>query len=178
MRTSSWSIPRADTAGGLEMTYNGLHHGIEPAVRRLLHVFWRFSRAMTLGVRGVVLRDDGTVFLVRHSYVSGWHLPGGGVEVGESVVEALARELAEEGNITLAGAPQLHGVFHNATDSPRDHVVVFVVRGFRQEGQARPSREIVEHGFFAVDALPPEATPGTRRRVAEVCCGAPIAARW
>jgi ADP-ribose pyrophosphatase YjhB (NUDIX family) len=160
------------------MTYNGMHPGIEPAIRRLLHMFWRFSRGMTLGVRGVVVKEDGTVFLVKHSYVTGWHLPGGGVEVGESVVEALARELAEEGNIALADAPQLHGVFHNATDSPRDHVVVFVVRGFRQDALPLPGREIIEHGFFAVDALPPEATPGTRRRIAEVFCGAPIAARW
>ena len=118
------------------------------------------------------------MFLVRHSYVSGWHLPGGGVEAGETVAAALARELAEEGNITLAAPPALHGLFFNAHDSRRDHVAVFVVRAFRQDVAPMPNREIVEHGFFRPDALPPEASPGTRRRLAEVLGGQPIAERW
>ena len=66
------------------------------------------------GVRGVVLDGDNKVFLVRHSYVAGWHLPGGGVEVGD-FLEALRRELVEEGRIELTGEPALHGLFFTAT---------------------------------------------------------------
>jgi ADP-ribose pyrophosphatase YjhB (NUDIX family) len=155
-----------------------LRRAAEPALRRLLHLHWRFSRGLTLGVRAVVIDAAGKVFLVRHSYVSGWHLPGGGVETGETLVQALARELAEEGNITVVGAPALHGVFYNPVDSPRDHVAVFVVRVFRQDGPPRRNREIAAHGFFALDALPADTTPGTRRRLAEVLEGAPIATKW
>jgi ADP-ribose pyrophosphatase YjhB (NUDIX family) len=155
-----------------------LRRAAEPALRRLLHLHWRFSRGLTLGVRAVVIDAAGKVFLVRHSYVSGWHLPGGGVETGETLAQALARELAEEGNITVVGAPALHGVFYNPVDSPRDHVAVFVVRVFRQDGPPRRNREIAAHGFFALDALPADTTPGTRRRLAEVLEGAPIAAKW
>ncbi len=36
----------------------------------------RFTRGMTLGVRGMVLDDADRIFLVRHSYVRGWHMPG------------------------------------------------------------------------------------------------------
>src|SRR5499427_1810972 len=104
----------------------------EPTLRRLLHFHWRFSRGLTLGVRAVVVDAGGKVFLVRHSYVSGWHLPGGGVEAGETLVQALARELAEEGAIEVVGAPALHGVFFNNRASRRDHVALFVVRAFRQ----------------------------------------------
>jgi ADP-ribose pyrophosphatase YjhB (NUDIX family) len=151
---------------------------VEPALRRVLHFYWRFSRGMTMGVRGVVIDGQGRVFLIRHSYVAGWHLPGGGVETGETVATALARELSEEGNITVAGSPALHGVFLNARDSARDHVAVFVVREFRQDTPPERNAEIVDHGFFSPDALPPDATPGTRRRIAEVFHGATISERW
>jgi ADP-ribose pyrophosphatase YjhB (NUDIX family) len=155
-----------------------LRRGLEPLLRRVFHFYWRFARGLTVGVRGVVLDGEGRVFLVRHSYVSGWHLPGGGVEAGETIATALARELSEEGNITVTAPPALHGVFFNARDSRRDHVAVFVVRAFRQDTAPVPDREIVEHGFFHPDSLPPEATPGTRRRLAEVLDGQPISDRW
>ena len=71
---------------------------------RLFHLYFRLKRPMTLGVRGLVHdADRNSVFLIRHTYVPGWQLPGGGVEVGETVVEALERELFEEGNIELPG---------------------------------------------------------------------------
>jgi ADP-ribose pyrophosphatase YjhB (NUDIX family) len=161
-----------------EKPIDRLVRAAEPALRWLLHVFWRFTRALTMGVRAVVIDAGGQVFLVRHSYVSGWHLPGGGVERGETLVQALARELREEGSIEVVGTPPLHGVFYNPVDSPRDHVAVFVVRVFRQDPAVRPNREIVERGFFSLDALPKETTPGTRRRLAEVLEGAPIGPKW
>jgi ADP-ribose pyrophosphatase YjhB (NUDIX family) len=161
-----------------EKPIDRLVRAAEPALRWLMHFFWRFTRTLTVGVRAVVIDAGGKVFLVRHSYVSGWHLPGGGVERGETLVQALARELREEGSIEVVGTPPLHGVFYNPVDSPRDHVAVFVVRVFRQDPAVRPNREIVERGFFSLDALPKETTPGTRRRLAEVLEGAPIGPKW
>jgi ADP-ribose pyrophosphatase YjhB (NUDIX family) len=148
------------------------------AVNRLMHVYWRFSRALTLGVRGVVLDGHGRVFLIRHSYTEGWHLPGGGVEVGETLLEALARELAEEGNIQITAPPRLHAVYFNKRVSRRDHVALFVVREFRQDGAPQPNHEIVEHGFFAASALPEDTGRATRTRIAEVFDGAPVGECW
>ena len=151
---------------------------LEPALRRAMHFYWRFARAMTLGVRALVIDERGRVFLVRHSYVSGWHLPGGGVEAGETLGQALARELREEGNIELTAPPQLHGVFFNSRASRRDHVAVFVVRAFRQVAAPVPDREIRATGFFALDALPADTTAATRARITEVLGGAPVGERW
>ena len=149
-------------------TLQGLRRRFEPALRRLLHLYWRFSRAMTLGARAVVLDGDGKVFLVKHSYVSGWHLPGGGVEIGETFGDALRRELMEEGRIEVLGEPALHGLFFNSHVSRRDHVAVYIVRHYRQDRLPEPNREIIACGFFDAAALPADTTEGTRLRICEV----------
>jgi 8-oxo-dGTP pyrophosphatase MutT (NUDIX family) len=151
---------------------------VEPGVRRILHLYWWFARGMTLGVRAVVLDRDNRVFLVKHSYVDGWHLPGGGVETGETFGEALRRELLEEGRIELSGEPPLHGLFFNSHVSRRDHVAVYVVREFGQDRLPEANREIIACGFFAATALPDETTRGTRLRISEVLEGKQKIATW
>ncbi|WP_229428325.1 NUDIX domain-containing protein [Microvirga pudoricolor] len=143
-----------------------------------LHTYWRFARGMTLGVRGVVLDDEDRVCLIRHTYVEGWHLPGGGVETGETGLHALERELREEACIALSGRPSLHGVFFNRKISRRDHVLVYVVRDFTLAGVKAPDREIAEAGFFPVERLPEGTTAATRRRLAEVLWDHPLADTW
>jgi 8-oxo-dGTP pyrophosphatase MutT (NUDIX family) len=155
-----------------------LRKRFEPQLRRVFHLYWRIARGMTLGVRGVVLDDGNKVFLVRHSYVSGWHLPGGGVEAGETFLEALRRELVEEGRIELTDEPALHGLFFNGHVSRRDHVAVYVVRQFRQDRLPEPNYEIVECGFYDAAALPADTTRGTRLRIAEVLDGQARIATW
>lgn len=150
----------------------------EPLLRRFFHAYFLVVRGMTLGVRAVVLDADDRVFLVRHSYVSGWHLPGGGVDFGETMEQAMRRELKEEGDIDLTGAAALHGIFLNSHVSRRDHVAVYVVRQFRQDCLPAPNREIAECGFFAITALPKGTTLGTRLRIAEVLDGRPLIATW
>lgn len=145
---------------------------------RLLHLWFLVSRGMTLGVRAAVIDPEGRVLLVRHTYVAGWHLPGGGVETGETALVALERELAEEGKVALAGPPRLHGVFLNRTASRRDHVLVYEVRAFRDLGPRTAGREIAEAAFFPLDALPAGTTAPTRRRLAEIAGGHEPSAEW
>lgn len=137
-----------------------------------------FQRPMTLGVRGLVLDGADRVLLVRHTYVPGYYLPGGGVESGETLLQALARELQEEGGVRVLSAPALQGVYLNRRVSPRDHVALFTVRHFHCEGVRAPDHEIAEAGFFPLDALPDGTTPATRARLAEVLDGTPVSPYW
>jgi 8-oxo-dGTP pyrophosphatase MutT (NUDIX family) len=157
---------------------NSVRRTFEPLLRRIFHAYFLLVRGMTLGVRAVVLDADTRVFLVRHSYITGWYLPGGGVDFGETMEQAMRRELKEEGDIDLTGDAVLHGIFLNSHVSRRDHVAVYVVRQFKQDRLPEPNHEIVECGFFAINALPEGTTHGTRQRLAEVLDGKPPTATW
>jgi len=146
---------------------------------RLFHLYFLARRPMTLGVRGLVHdRETNSVFLIRHTYVPGWQLPGGGVEVGETMGEALAREFAEEGNIAFTAPPRLKSVHFNRRTSRRDHVGFYLIEDFVQSTPKEPDHEIAESGFFPLGGLPEGVTPATLRRIAEVFDGAESSPYW
>lgn len=144
---------------------------------KAFHFWFLLTRPMTLGVRALALDAEGRVFLVRHTYVPGWHLPGGGVEHGETVLQALRKELREEGNIESTAPPELFAIYHATQWTRRDHVALYVVRDCVQSGPRPPDREIAESGFFKRDALPEGVAKATLRRLAEFD-GAPAAETW
>jgi 8-oxo-dGTP pyrophosphatase MutT (NUDIX family) len=147
---------------------DAIRRPFDPAIQRMLHAYWRLARGLTIGVRAIVLDGEGRVFLVKHSYLAGWHLPGGGVEPGETLIAALQRELREEGNIDLLEPATLHAIYFNRRVSRRDHVALYVVHAFRQIAPPQPNSEIVAHGFFATHELPADTSRATRERIAEV----------
>ncbi|MDQ0315525.1 NUDIX domain-containing protein [Amorphus orientalis] len=152
-------------------------HGI--AGKSILGLRHRLKKGVSLGVRGLAFSDAGEVFLVRHSYLPGFHLPGGGVDPGESAYAAMVRELREEGNLELTEPGAFFGFYFNPSLGNRDHVALYVARSVRQPAPPRvPNSEILEARFFALDALPDETTPATRRRLAEVLKGAPVSEHW
>jgi ADP-ribose pyrophosphatase YjhB (NUDIX family) len=144
----------------------------------MLRPIWRMRRGMTLGAQGVVIDAEDRVLLVRHSYRPGWFFPGGGVEWGETLEEALARELAEEVGVTLEAAPMLHGVFSNNSNFPGDHIAVYLIRQWTRRGGYRQRGEIAEAEMFAADDVPVTIDPGTRDRLAEIFGHAPISPVW
>src|SRR3954453_9334591 len=150
----------------------------ESLITRLNAVYRGLFHTLTVGVRGAILDEHNRVFLVRHTYVRGWHLPGGGVEVGESAQEALRRELREETGIELTGAPVLHGIFFNSNASRRDHVVVYVVRAFSVVEEKRRDLEIAGASFFPTSDLPLDTAPSSRARLDEILTGRELATTW
>ncbi len=145
----------------------------------LFHIYFRMKRPMTLGVRALVLDESGTkVFLIRHTYVPGWQMPGGGVEPGETLREALDKELMEEGNIRLTAAPDMFQVYFNRRMSRRDHVALFVCKSCVQDSPKQPDHEIADSGFFPLNELPDGTTSATRARLAEVFDGVHVSQIW
>ena len=150
-----------------------------PIARRLFHLGALALRGMTLGVRGAAIDREGRVCLVRHTYVAGWHLPGGGVEPGETAAEAMLREFREEAELGLAPEQlRLHGFYRNLAASGRDHVALYVATDAARLRVKAPDREIAECGFFPLDALPEGTTRATRERLREIREGLPPAALW
>ena len=150
---------------------------ISPLPRRALHTWFRLRRGLTLGVRGLVRDAQGRVLLIRHTYSRGWHFPGGGVERREAAEEALARELAEEAGIELAGKPHLFGIYSNEDQFAGDHILLFIIGSYRQLDW-RPTREIADARFFDPSDLPHETTARTQRRIAEVIAGRDPSLMW
>lgn len=144
----------------------------------LLHLYWRVSRGMTLGVRACGVNSGGGVLLVRHSYTPGWHFPGGGVEVGQTLEQALADELRQEAHVELTAPPRFEGMYLNARTSRRDHVALYRVEGWTPTDALRADAGDPGGAVLARDALPKDTTRGTRERLAELFEDRPRSAHW
>lgn len=154
---------------GAEILYR-IHTGLMTALRAL-------HRPVTLGVRVLVEDADGRVLLVRHTYRPGWFLPGGGVKPRETLREAALRELVEETGVVAQETPVLLGAYTNFHHAKSDHVLLYLLRRF-EETSWMPGGEIAERGFYAFEALPPDVTPATLRRLVEYRNGAAPAPHW
>ena len=138
----------------------------------------RPSGIVTLGAQALVRDEGGQVLLVRHGYRPGWHFPGGGVQQGETVRQAVERELMEETGVTVVGEPRLFALYSHFDEFPGDHIALFIVDHWTRPVTPRPNLEIREHKFFRLDDLPPGTTAGTRRRLKEVAGGLAPQSAW
>jgi len=146
---------------------------------RLIQQVGLVRNPYTLGVRVIVEDHDKRVLLVRHSYLAGWYLPGGGVDRGETMVEAASREVREEAGVAAAEPPRLLSVYLNNEATGRDHVGLFhMTRWHEAENFLKPNEEIVEAAFFTLDSLPAGLTKATARRLAELRTGDFVSSRW
>lgn len=149
----------------------------EPVITPVFRSWWRISRAATLGVRGIACDAEGRVLLVKHTYLKGWHLPGGGVERGETAPFAIAREMAEEGGVEAVDEPRIFALYSNHANFAGDHIALYRL-GAWKACRARSNNEIAERGFFPPDKPPEGTTKATLRRLAEVFAAAPVGATW
>ena len=136
---------------------------------------WRIFKPLTVGVRLLAVQD-GRVLLVNCTYTEGRYLPGGGVKAGETLHDAIRREAAEETGAVLHEL-RLFGVYSSFFEAKSDHIVLFCSERF--EWAQTGAWEVRRVECFALDQLPKDTSPGTRRRIAEYAGGASaVAAPW
>ena len=115
-------------------------------------------------VRAVIVNPAGEFLLVRpHGYREGeWTLAGGGVEQGETVHEAMRREIAEELGVTLEDAPErlpvvnrfIYNVDYKAKrglDHDGQQATMFVVRLPQNATLTLQAEEVAEARWFSQD---------------------------
>ncbi len=134
-------------------------------INRSLRVYWRIMKPVTFGVRAVVLGPDGRLLLVKHTYDKYWYLPGGAMKRGEEAEAALRREVREELGIAELAIERKLGTYVSTREGKRDTIAVYVARAAAIGKRQR--LEIAAAEWFAADALPPDASPATQRRIAE-----------
>ncbi|HEY1631666.1 MAG TPA: NUDIX domain-containing protein [Rhizomicrobium sp.] len=130
---------------------------------------------VAFGATAIVEDAVNRVLLVRHSYMEGWHLPGGGVDAGEPAAVAVIRELQEEVGLIHSSPPEFLGLYTRKVGWATNVVVLYRVRDAVLD--FRPNLEIREILYADPKSPPPGTTAGTRRRLAELL-GAEPSPHW
>ena len=108
--------------------------------------------------------QNNQVLLVRHTYMNGWFMPGGGIKRGETLDQAARREAREETGATLNNL-SLAGAYTSFKEWKSDHNILFFSTDFTISGEH--DHEIAEIRFFPLEALPADLLPGHLRRLEE-----------
>ena len=116
----------------------------------------------TLGVFAAIFDEAGRLLCVRMNYASKrWSTPGGRVELGESPLDALKREVFEETGLSIAPG-ELLGVYAKPHE---DDLVLSFRASVIGRSAWQPNDEIAELGYFGRDELPEPMSSAARSRV-------------
>src|SRR5262249_9981196 len=128
------------------------------------------SPIFRIGVFALIFDDEGRILLGHRRDIDWWNLPGGGMEAGETVDEALRREVREETGLE-AEVEQLVGVY----TKPQKQEVVLTFRCRVIGGKLQATEENRENRYFAPDALPSNTPPKHRQRIEDALLNQPSA---
>lgn len=162
----------------------------DPALGAVIRLTWRLADApvrwlwrrfspVTLGARAMIQNTEGHVLLVRRSVDGCWYLPGVGVHRGETLLEAVAREVREETGLAITPEDAtVFGVYSSFLEGKSDHIVVFACT---THGEPHPDGlEIDAVAYWELADWPENVSPGTKRRLAELVAASsgPVINPW
>jgi ADP-ribose pyrophosphatase YjhB (NUDIX family) len=122
-----------------------------------------------VAVSGIII-EEGKVLLCRRRDIGWWNLPGGGMEVAETVDEALQREVREETGLEVE-VGRLVAVY----SKPQKQEVVLAFCCRAKGGTLIETEEVTESRYFAPDALPEQTLPKHAERVRDAFLDQPEA---
>ena len=116
--------------------------------------------SFVIGVFALIFEEEDHVLVGRRRDYDIWNLPGGAMEAGETVTEAIAREVKEETGLVVE-VERLVGVY----SKPYRSEVVLTLQCRPVSGELRPTAEATEWHYFPVDELPRSLLPKHRERI-------------
>ena len=133
------------------------------ALYKIKNIYYKLFRPITIGIR-ILLIKNNKITLIKHTYIKGWYLPGGGVKKNETIDQAIKREIHEEVSGSIKTL-KVFGVYSNLYENKNDHIIVFLSSSFNI---GKPDlREVAEIKQFQLNNLPKNTSPGSLRRVKE-----------
>jgi 8-oxo-dGTP pyrophosphatase MutT (NUDIX family) len=131
-------------------------------------VMWLISPRYVVGVTGVIFNARGEFLLAHHVFrdTIAWGLPGGAIRYGESLEDAVYREILEETRIPVEVGPMLQVTMHPEWPNLTCHFLCTVngAPGIQVSG------ELFEAGFYTLDDLPGPIAPGQREIIEYAQC--------
>lgn len=112
-----------------------------------------------IGVYALIFRGHEILLALRRD-IDWWNLPGGGLELGETVEEGVCREVREETGLQVE-VDHLVGVY--SKPQKQEVVLTFVCRVIG--GELTATDESRECRYFSPDAMPVNTLPKHRERV-------------
>jgi ADP-ribose pyrophosphatase YjhB (NUDIX family) len=130
---------------------------------KIYRLSWKITQPQTIGVR-VFLVKNQQILLVKHTYSNQWFLPGGGLKKGETLEQAIRRELTEELGVRIEKL-ELFGAYNNFFEGKKDYIILFKSDDFSLPN--KKDSEIEQFSFFSYENIPKSTSPGTKRRITE-----------
>ena len=159
------------------MTFDGQSPSIVDSTGALIH---KMPDEVRPGTTGVIFNENGEVLLQKRSD-NGWGgLPGGGVDIGESIEQCVVREVFEETGLHVT-VKRLIGIYsdpkhYSVMSYPGGDAVQYVSVSFEcepQSGELRISDESTDIGYFAVDSLPDNTLLSSQLRIKDALAQRP-----